>query len=82
MRATGPGGAAGVRQSRDLGRGRGEGARGGFPSQVSEKLQKWRAATQLAGRAGATAAILPPASGGPRTVHSPLTERDPPLAIG
>lgn len=77
-----PGGAAGKLQSRDLGRGLGVGARGVFPSQVSEKLQKWRAATRLAGRAGATVAILPPASGGPRTVHSALTERYPPLAIG
>lgn len=40
-----PGGDARERQSRNQGRGLVEGAGGGFPSQVSEKLQKWRAAT-------------------------------------
>lgn len=74
--------AAGKRQSRDLGRGFSEPAGGGPPSQVSEKLRKWRAATRLAGRAGATVAVFLPASGGPRTVHSALTKRYPPIAIG
>lgn len=76
------GGAVGKHQSRNLGRGLSEGAGGGSPSQVSEKLQKWRAATRLAGRAGATVAVLPPASGCPRTVYNVLTERHPPIAIG
>lgn len=53
---------------------RGERAAGGVPPYVSEQLQKWRAATQLAGRAGATVALFPPASGGQRTVHSNLSE--------
>lgn len=77
-----PSGDARKRQSRNQGRGLVEGAGGGFPSQVSEKLQKWRAATQLAGRAGANIAVLPPALGVSRKVHSPLSEQYRPLAIG
>lgn len=65
------GGAAGKHQSPDPGRGLGEGAGGGSPSQVSEKLRKWRAATRLEGRAGATVAVLPPASGGPSPSPTP-----------